>query len=111
MIAPARRLSCLSMPRARICEQSNPAGTRAFGGLVMMRAFCCAFAELAVRPENVPRPITARKTPVRTTNSPIKTRRLKNADCEVDFCFIMEFELSFSVGSFKGDQETSQHVF
>ena len=68
--------------------QSNPGGRPA---MLIILCVCCAFAELAVSPENVPRPITARKTPVRTTNSPIKTRRLKNADCEVDFCFIVEF--------------------
>src|SRR6266516_381721 len=108
MMAPARRFSCLLMPSALIWAQSNPGGSPA---MLIILCVCCAFAELAVSPENVPTPIKARKTPVKTTNSPIKTRRLKNADCEVDFCFIMEFELSFSVGSFKGDQETSQHVF
>src|SRR6266850_5291051 len=41
--------------------------------------FCCACAEKA------PKPSSARKTPARTTNRPIKTRRLKKADCDVDF--------------------------
>ena len=54
----------------------------------MTLGFCCACAELAVRPENVPKPISARKTPVRTMKTPIKTRRLKKADCEVDFFFM-----------------------
>ena len=38
--------------------------------------------------ENVPRPASARKTPARTINRPIKTRRLKKADCEADFFFM-----------------------
>src|SRR5438477_7831642 len=54
---------------------------------------CCAFAELAVSPENVPRPASARKTPVRTTNSPIKTRRLKKADREADFFFMNGYDV------------------
>ena len=43
-------------------------------------------------------PASARKTPARTINRPIKTRRLKKADCEADFFFMelvlmwMEFE-------------------
>ena len=45
-------------------------------------------AELAVTAENVPRPASARKTPASTMKSPIKTRRLKKADCEADFFFI-----------------------
>jgi hypothetical protein len=38
--------------------------------------------------ENVPDASSPRKTPNMTINRPIKTRRLKNADCEVDFFFI-----------------------
>ena len=30
----------------------------------------------------------SRDTPASATNRPIKTRRLKNADCEVDFFFM-----------------------
>ena len=59
----------------------------------MILWFCCACAELAVSPENVPRPISARKTPARTTNRPIKTRRLKKADCEVDFFFMSGYDV------------------
>src|SRR5262249_25465428 len=88
MIAPARMLSCLLMPSARIWAQSNPLGTSGSKELVIMRAFCCACAE------NAPIPTSARKTPARTVNRPIKTRRLKNADCEVDFFFIDEFRLT-----------------
>ena len=55
---------------------------------MIILCFCCAFAELAAVAENVPRPAKARKTPARTINSPIKTRRLKKADCEADFFFM-----------------------
>src|SRR5689334_8682262 len=81
--------------------------------MLIILCVCCAFAELAVSPENVPKPITARQTPVRTANSPIKTRRLKNADCEVDFCFIVEFELSFAFWfwSFNDDPRRRQRAF
>src|SRR5438128_6381822 len=90
--------------------------------MLIILCFCCAWAELAVIAENVPRPAKARKTPARTTNRPIKTRRLKNppsprlrragADCEVDFFFMAGFwaevavlffgflfPLAFSIGS------------
>ena len=82
MIAPARMFSCLSMPSARIWEQSNPLGTRGSVELMIMRGFCCACAEKA------PKPTSARKTPTRTVSRPIKTRRLKKADCEVVVFFI-----------------------
>ena len=55
---------------------------------MIILGFCCACAELAVSPEKVPKPSNARKTPARKTDKPIKTRRLKNADCEVDFFFM-----------------------
>ena len=56
--------------------------------LCFCSGFFCALSELAAIAENVPRLASARKTPVRTTNSPIKTRRLKKADREADFFFI-----------------------
>jgi hypothetical protein len=59
--------------------------------------FCSACAELAVTAENVPRPTNARKTPVKTIKRPIKTRRLKKADCEADFFFM---ELANDVDGF-----------
>jgi len=40
----------------------------------------------------VPSPASASKTPANTINRPIKTRRLKKADCEADF-FFMEFAI------------------
>jgi len=55
--------------------------------------FWCAFAGLKALAENVPRPASARKTPVRTTNSPIKTRRLKKADREADFFFMNGYDV------------------
>ena len=33
-------------------------------------------------------PASARETPASTMNRPIKTRRLKKADCEADFFFM-----------------------
>src|SRR6266516_2162503 len=88
MIAPARMFSCLSMPFARIVEQSNPTGTRRSLELVITLYFCsvCASAE------NVPKPRSARKTPAKTINTPIKIRRLKQADCETDFFFMSGYE-------------------
>ena len=59
--------------------------------------FCCACAEVAVIAENVPRPASARKTPARTMHTPIRTRRLKKADFEVDFFFM---ELANDVDGF-----------
>ena len=56
--------------------------------LIILGFFCCALVELEAITENVPRPASARKTPVRTTKSPIKTRRLKKADREADFFFM-----------------------
>src|SRR5438552_7235295 len=57
--------------------------------MLTILCFCCAFRELAANAENVPKPASARKTPARTMNRPIKTRRLKNADFEADFFFMM----------------------
>ncbi len=54
---------------------------------------CCACAELAVIAENVPRPASARKTPANTMQRPIKTRRLKKADCEADFFFMSDYDV------------------
>ena len=55
--------------------------------MLIILGFGCAGAEVAVA-ENVPNPASARTTPARTTLSPINTRRLKKADCEVDFFFM-----------------------
>ena len=56
--------------------------------MLIILCFGCACAELAVSPENVPSAISARTTPARTIDRPIKTRTLKKAECEVDFFFI-----------------------
>jgi hypothetical protein len=42
---------------------------------------------------NTPVPNSATKTPRRQKTAAIKTRRLKKADCEVDFFFMGEVEL------------------
>src|SRR5215831_15288145 len=77
-------------------EQSNPGGSP---WMSIILCFCCACAEFALIPENVPKPASARRTPVTLANRPIKTRRLKNppsqrlrragADREVAFLFIV----------------------
>ena len=61
--------------------------------LIILGFFCCALVELEAITENVPRPASARKTPVRTTKSPIKTRRLKKADREADFFFMNGYDV------------------
>src|SRR5436190_10193879 len=88
MIAPARMFSCLSMPFSGIVEQSNPTGTRASVELVMIWYFPNAFAIFAAGAEKTPKPASTRKTPVRTTSTPIKTRGLNRPDCEADFFFM-----------------------
>ena len=47
----------------------------------------------ANRVENAPEPRSATKTPNRQSTDAIKTRRLKKADFEVDFFFMVEAEL------------------
>src|SRR5205085_2509323 len=96
MIAPARKFSILSMPSWRILEQSNPGGISGLTccDLVVILWFCCDRGKRGC--EETPGPdisgfamaSSARETPARATNIPNKTRKLKNADCEVDFFFI-----------------------
>jgi hypothetical protein len=57
---------------------------------VAERVFFAPFA-WANALENAPVASSARKTPARKTNRPIKTRKLKKADCEVDFFFMDGF--------------------
>jgi hypothetical protein len=61
--------------------------------MLIILGFGCAFAELAAITENVPRLASVRKTPARTTKSPIKTRRLKKADREADFFFMNGYDV------------------
>ena len=61
--------------------------------MLIILYLCCACALLAVSAENVPKPASARKTPARTINRPIKIRRLKKADCEADFVFISGYDM------------------
>src|SRR4029077_19395213 len=93
MMAPARKFSILSMPSWRILEQSNPGGISGLmrWGLGAMLYFCRVRAALETGPGragNAPKPTSARKTPARAMERPIRTRKLKNADCEVDFFFM-----------------------
>ena len=55
--------------------------------------FCGALVGLKALAENVPRPASARKTPDRTTNRPIRTRKLKKADREADFFFMNGYDV------------------
>src|ERR1700757_785661 len=101
MIAPARRFSCLSIPSCLILEQSNAAGTSGsmedlvvtlylpgdgattrFAGAVRAAGFAVASA-----------PKASSEAPANATNRPTKTRRLKNADCEVDFFFMYGYQV------------------
>jgi len=59
----------------------------------MILCFCCALAGFAAVAENVPRLTSARKTPAKTINRPIKTRRLKKADREADFFFMRSYDV------------------
>jgi hypothetical protein len=96
----------LSMPNWRILEQSNPGGTSAGhpdrvvtlywpGDWARLRACeevptlgMTGFAFVASPPK------ATKETPVTPTNRPIKTRRLKNADWEVDFFFMNGYEVN-----------------
>src|SRR4051812_30191662 len=71
-------------------EQSNPGGSP---WMLIILAFGCASAEVAVA-DNVPRPASTRTTPARTTQRPIKIRRLKKADFEVDFFFMWTIDVT-----------------
>ena len=61
--------------------------------MLIILCFCCAFADLEVVAENVPRRASARETPTRTMNRPIKTRKLKKADREADFFFMNGYDV------------------
>src|SRR5215475_7010617 len=56
--------------------------------MILCFGFWCVLIGLAAIAENVPMLASARKTPARTMNRPIKTRKLKKADREADFFFI-----------------------
>src|SRR5437868_7492361 len=88
MIAPARKLSILSMPSLRILEQSKPGGISGLicCDLVVTRYFCCACAGVSWYGFAVAK--SASEMPANPTTRPTSTRKLKNADCEVDFFFM-----------------------
>src|SRR5439155_25504555 len=92
IMEPARKFSCLSMPSSLMREQSIAAGTSGSMALEAMPYFCCISASCAAdRLFFCPNGLAARSAsemPVIPTNSPIKTRGLKNADREVDFFFM-----------------------
>src|SRR4026209_1496289 len=96
MIAPARKFSILSMPSWRILEQSNIGGTSAghpdwvvtlyLPGDEATTRFACAPRAAGFGLASAPR--ASSEAAASATNRPSKTRRLKNADCEVDFFFM-----------------------
>jgi hypothetical protein len=93
-------------------EQSNATGTSgSMEDCVVTLYFCCARAAAGRAGFAVAN--SASEMPVIPTNSPIKTRGLKNADCEVDFFFMelkwMGFECEASL--LAEVPETRQHFF
>src|SRR5690348_7063098 len=118
MIAPARRFSCLSMPSCLILEQSNAAGMSGLMEDWVVTLYL--FGDGATtRLAGAPRPggfavaSSASETPARAINRPTKTRRLKNADCEVDFFFMNDYEVEFECETslLAEVPETRQHFF
>src|SRR5690242_7155428 len=89
MIRPARKFSCLSMPKSLILEQSNPGGRTLRSIPPIALFFCCAFANLEGEDEAL-EPRSASEAPTRNTDRPSKTRRLKNAERVEHFFCIME---------------------
>jgi hypothetical protein len=79
-------------------EQSNPGGNR-LRSIDLVAVFCFVCAELAAFAENPPKPSSARETPARSIDRPIKTRTLKNADLEVDVFFMVLGGLRKNSGS------------
>ena len=76
-------------------------------GVCVPGASCRAVERLFFAPfvwanrfENAPEPSSATKTPKRQRTEAIKTRRLKKADFEVDFFFIVDAELFPSAVTF-----------
>jgi hypothetical protein len=118
MMAPARRFSCLSMPSRLTLEQSNATGTS--GSIEDLDVTLYLFGEGATtRLAGAPRPSgfavasSASETPARAINRPTKTRRLKNADCEVDFFFMELKWMGFECGTSLLAElaETRHHFF
>src|SRR5256885_6116708 len=118
MIAPARRFSCLSMPSCLILEQSNAVGTSGSIEDWVVTLYLKGPAGALV-PAGAPRPngfavaSSASETPARATNRPTKKRRLKNADCEVDFFFMELKWMGFECETLLLAEmpETRQHFF
>src|SRR6267143_1776244 len=104
MIAPARRFSCLSMPSRLTLEQSNAAGTSGSIEDLAVTLYLNGPAGALV-PAGAPRPdgfavaSSASDTPARPINRPTKIRKLKNADCEVDFFFMNDYQVELECGT------------
>src|SRR5439155_9257898 len=96
MIAPARKFSILSMPSWRILEQSKPGGTSA-GNPDWVVTLYLPGDGATTRPPGfavASAPKASSDAPAMATNRPTKTRRLKNADCEVTFFFMNGYEVN-----------------
>src|SRR5437016_14546071 len=117
MIAPARGFACLSMPGGLILEQSNIAGTSGSLEDWVVTLYLKGPAGALV-PAGAPRPAgfavasSASETPARAINRPTKTRKLKNADCEVDFFFMNDYEVELECGTWLlAERQTRVNTF
>src|SRR5437660_7343752 len=119
MMAPARKFSILSMPSWRILEQSNPGG---MSGLIdwdrVVTLYLPGDGATTLCPVDAPRPggfavaSSASEIPARAINRPTKTRRLKNADCEVDFFFMNDYEVELECGTWLlAERQTRVNTF
>src|SRR5213593_152523 len=117
MIAPARRFSCLSMPSCLILEQSNATGTSGSTEDLVVTPYLPgdgATTRLADAPPTAGFAVasSASETPARAINRPTKTRRLKNADCEVDFFFMNDYEVELGCGTWLlAERQTRVNTF
>src|SRR5438874_4566898 len=117
MMAPARKFSCLSIPSRLTLEQSNATGTS--GSIEDWVVTLSLFGEGATtRLADAPRPSgfavasNASETPAKAINRPTKTRRLKNADCEVDFFFMNDYEVELGCGTWLlAERQTRVNTF
>jgi hypothetical protein len=95
MILWAAKFSIVSILSWWIFEQSKPGGSMLMSMDLVSGLYFCCFAGLAADGRDGPvlranglAAKSASDTPVMQTSSPTKTRRLKNADREVDFFFM-----------------------
>jgi len=74
------------------CSRSGRDKSLCNAGITVVSPNCCAFGDAlawAEAFENAPEPSSATRMPASTKTEPTKTRRLKKADCEVDFFFMV----------------------